>query len=346
MKIIILFNKKSSNEDLNSFLKKIYNDSFNDDLIEDFNKKIVKFLDKYNIIEYDDFIQYNYLHFLFLYRYQKKSVNCRTEKTLKEFLNTCLRILELYIFIVNKKLTHLKSQFFSINNYDRCIYTHFRNISKNISDNDICIQYLNHNKNPQVFLDDEYYKSSSMPIIYEKNFDNYTHFKQIFKLENHQIQAIFNATLSKGNKNVSESKGNLAIRENLNKHIFSNEDIFSNKVIEKNSSKEKIQDFHNTRLRRTSAVFKNYNITSKAIEKYSINSRYKQYLINKAISTQLTKNNMLLPSSYNFPHIEQLSFLVAQLDGNDIIRCLILCSIYTGISIKNLIYAFLNINSD
>ncbi|MAC84776.1 MAG: hypothetical protein CL624_11655 [Arcobacter sp.] len=347
MKIIKLFNKKSSNQSLNTFLNKMKSSTFDDDLLNDFNNKLDTFLSRYNITEYDDFIKYNYLHFLFLFQYQKDSPEGRSQKTLNEFLNVCLRILELYIFIVNKRLIPLKTIFFTINKYDDCIYSHFKNISADISNEDICVQYLKNNKNPQIFLDDDYYKSTSMPVIYEKGFNNNTHFNQIFKLENSQVQAIFMGNLSINNeKKNSRGKGNLAKRKDIEEHIFSHEDIYSNKSIEKNSSKERKIDFHNTNKQRISAVFKNFNLTSKPIHAYEIDSSYKKHLVNKAISTQLTKNSMNLASTYTFPHISQLKLLVEILQNNeDIIKCLILCSIFTALSIKNLIYSFLNIHN-
>lgn len=346
MKLINLFSKTSDNLNINLFVQKLKEDNYYYETIEQFNFRIEKFLDKYRIEKADDFITYSYLHFINLYLYQKKQTQGRNDKTLKEFFNVCTRIIELYIFVENKQLLDVKEKFFKIENYDDCLYKHFINISSKISNKDICIEFLEKNKNKRVFLNDSYFKMSSMPIIFINLNSSDSHFKQTFKLENYEMKAVFNAILAKNIEETQKQKGNLSKRKHLTTHIFSNEDEHSNKSIAKNSSHEDVLDFQNTNKQKKSAYFKNYNITSKDIKKYKTNSKYKQHLIDKAISLQLTKNSMFLKSSYLFPNIEQLKLFVKELKNIlSIERIMLLCSIITGIKIKDLIYAFLDIHS-
>lgn len=346
MKLVDLFSKANINMNINALHKKIEKDSYHDEILQRFNEKIEEFLKSYMIEEIDDFIQFSYLHFVNLYLYQKKEETGRNKKTLQEFLNVCRRIIELYIFIESKKLLHMKEKFFKIHNYDDCIYKHFINISSKITNEDICIEYLKKGKNKRIFLNDYYFKMSSMPIIFNLINKSNTHFKQIFKLENYEINAVFNATLAKNTELYSSKKGKLSKRSNLDIHIFTNESEYSNKSISKNSSNESVLDFQNNNKQKKSAYFKDYNITTKDIKKYKTNSKYKQHLMDKAISSQLTKNSMFLKSSYLFPHIEHLKLFVKEARSvlnNE--RIMILCSIFSGIKIKDLIYAFLDIHN-
>ncbi len=345
MKLVNLFAKRSQNVNINTFIQKLEDDNCCDENIEDFNYKIENFLDKYQVEKIDDFMKYSYLHFINLYLFQKKDIKGRNVKTLKEFFNVCLRIIELYIFIENKQLKAEKEKFFRIGKYDDCIYKHFINISSKISNKDICIEFLKKNRDKRIFLGDYNFKMSSMPIIFYTVDSANTHFKQIFKLENYEIDAVFKAILAKDVEQNNIQKGNLSKRKHLNTHVFSNEDEYSNKSIAKKSSNEDVLDFHNTKKQKNSAYFKDYNITSKDIKKYNTNSKYKQHLIDKAISIQLTKNSMFLKSSYQFLHIEHLKLFVKELNSAlNIERIMILCSLYSGIKIKDLIYAFLDIH--
>lgn len=345
MKLVDLFSKKSHIQNINIIIEKLKEDNYYHENIENFNNKIEEFLKEYKVEEVDDFIQYSYLHFINLCLYQKKDKKGRNDNTLNEFFNVCTRIIELYIFIENKKLYTLKEKFFKIENYADCLYKHFRNISSKISNKDICIEFLKKNKDKRVFLNDNYFRMSSMPIIFSNVDSADTHFKQIFKLKNSVIKAVFNATLAKNIEQHENKKGNLSKRSDISTHIFTNESEYSNKSIAKNSSIEDVLDFHNLNKQKKSAYFKNYNITSKDIKKYNTNSKYKQHLIEKAISTQLTKNSMFLKSSYQFPNIEHLKLFVNKLiQERTNHSILILSSLFSGIKIKDLIYIFLNIH--
>ena len=345
MKLVNLFTKTTGNENINIFIRKLEDENYYDEILEKFNEKIEEFLEKYRIDKVDDFMQHNYLHFINLYLYQKKDKNGRNKQTLTQFLNVCSRMIELYIFIENKKLFDMKQKFFKIKNYDDCLFKHFINISSKISNKDICIEFLEKDKNKSVFLNDNYFKMSSMPIIFDDIDSPDSHFKQIFKLKIYEINAIFNSNLARSTEKIENKKGNLSKRKHINTHIFSNEDEYTNKSIAKKSSYEDVLDFHNSKKQKKSAYFKNYNITSKDIKKYTTNSKYQQHLIDKAISTQLTRNSMLLKSSYQFLHIEHLKLFVKELiSDSNIQRIMILLSILLSIKIKDLIYVFLNIH--
>lgn len=345
MKLVNLFTKTTNNKNINIFIQKLEDENYDDKNIEDFNFKIKNFLVKYQVEKIDDIMKYSYLHFINLYLFQKKDTKGRNDKILKEFLNVCIRIIELYIFIESKQLYIFKEKFFEIENYDDCIYKHFKNISSKISNKDICVEFHNKNRDKRIFLHDNYFKMSSMPIIFANIDSADTHFKQIFKLENYEIDSIFKAILAKDIELNNIQKGNLSKRKHTNTHVFSNEDEYSNKSIAKNSSNEYILDFQNSNKQKKSAHFHNYYITSRNIKKYNTNVNYKQHLIDKAISTQLTKNSMFLRSSYLFLHIEHLKLFVKEFNSVlNIERIMILCSLYSGIKIIDLIYAFLDIH--
>lgn len=348
MNLVELFSKKTFNIELNAFLSKMQKLIFYDESIEEFNTKIESFLKKYKIDCCDDYIQYSYLHFIHLYRYQKCSEEGRSDYTLKEFLHVCLRIIELYIFIKHENLYEFQKIFFSIDKYDDCIYKHFKKISNKISNDQISVDFLGNNQNKQVFLHDSYYKSNSMTIIFAKKSMQDTHFKQMFKQENNQVEAVFNSELIENTKGSKNQPGNFGKREIISSHIFNNEDELSNKIIDKNASPEDILAFQNSRVQLVAeSLEKDNNFTSKRLEKYTINSSYKQRLINKAISTQLTKNSMYLKSTYNFPSINQLKLFVYKVKTNESVESsLILASLYTSFSIKELIYSFFGIHSN
>lgn len=322
---------------------KVINYKTEDTQLERYKLGIEIFLNKYPLTDIPKFLVYHYWNFQFLYVFQKKSDQSRSNHILKEFINVSIRIIELMIFLNSSKLDIFIKKYFSLDNFSKCIYLHFNDIRENINNKDICVAFLKENSNLNIFIDTNYYKSYSMPQNNTKNSQNEINwFIKVFKLENSEIKGIFEAESS--SKGKDKGGHGSSKKETYDIYYFNNVETFSNRKLSTNASIESKNEFKVKEKQMQSLVFltNKLHVTTKSIDKYIIDSSYKQMLINKAVSNELTKNSLRLESNYKFPHIIQLKDFVNIIkENNSPHNKLILVSILLGIPIKVLLSAIL-----
>ncbi|RLA76294.1 MAG: hypothetical protein DRG78_19300, partial [Epsilonproteobacteria bacterium] len=196
--------------DINNIRDKVSENIFEDDIIKKYVNGINKFLQLYPIAgDESDFFKsltYNFWNILYLYIHQKTLDNCRGKRALGEFINVGLRVVELSIFLKYNNLSFLIKKLFSTPIFNTCFYMHFKKIKKDVSNKDIKVDFISENKtNLRVLVADLNYHSSSMPQNQETDDKSEVWwFERIFKLENKDIFAIFNA---EGSKNENKSGG-------------------------------------------------------------------------------------------------------------------------------------------
>lgn len=332
------------------------------------------FDDKSNFLKQ---ITFNFWNIIDCYAFQKNNKNSKAEASLIDFLNASTRIMQFSIYIYNKNLEDIREIYFDVKSINVCFYKHFIDIENEIlTNNKNLMQILKDSKNKgklTVFIgdDDKYLPSSNSrnEIESEKNLEETFWFERYFRLSNKQILDIYEKISSHGGGGGSKGGGSSKYKDYdeydyIDQNIITDCDLsklnnIEDKLEAKNSSSE-IQSimFNNFQQKKENSDQNSNDIKDlnnkkqsydleknilgiKLTDKHS-NSSHKEHLINKAISYYYAKNGMYLYSKA--PNINILSDLVNKLlkNKNDYKYSLILFSLFSAISIKDVIRIFFN----
>ena len=378
------FNLFSELEEIKELRKKVI-EKETDNLSDLFINRILEFIEDCPL-EGDDLllekqIIYNFWNMLFLYFFQKTFSIERSESTLKDYINCCSRILEFSIFVNNNSIfifqnneeIKIKNIFFDDKLIDSCFFKRFKEIKNKIKSNyeDLIVVKKNQ-KVKRVFINNEYsYEPKSKPVEELKDNKNETFwFERHFRLNNDQIEKIFLEIGTKGSEGGDgASKGSSFDYKEFDVHEY---------IEEKKHSKAYFDEIHryedskedkdmSSQLPSIFLDKKMQGILGVKLKDDYVKDKYKQYLLNKAISNGIAKSEMFLQSKVvNFSIFKiliqiLLDEIVKKDSTNDIEKkeentadtkdtikdkdliTMILLSIFTGIRLKILILIFANV---
>lgn len=322
-------------------------------------------------------ITFNFWNIISCYMFQKNDKNPKSLETLIDYLNASIRIIEFAIFVHSKELQDIKKIYFDIKVINICFYKHFIQINNKILiNNKNLILVLKDTKNKgklTVFIADDNsckYLPSSIPkneIESEKKYEETFWFERYFRLNNKQILDVYEKISSHGggggNKGIRESSKH----KDFDEYNYIDENIFTDDDLSKLTKIEDKLEAFNSASKMQSIMFKepkqqkdrdqNYSdkkdfnkkkfydpvkniLGIRRFEDKHLNSKYKEYLVNKTISYYYAKNSMYLYSKA--PQLDTFKNLVNELliNKNDYRYSLILCSLFSGINIKEVIRIF------
>ena len=347
---------KKKIKEIKFFLEKHYLAKI-DLILEKFEVTKTKF-ENDKILIFQKQIVYNYFNMQRNYFLQKSREKPKCNQSIISYFNICLRILEFATYVNIKKIENVKKICFNKDSISLCFYLHFLKIKDDINslNKNIIIygkginSYLYNNKNI-LFID---YENNYIPIskpnaeIEDQINDERTFwFQRYFMLkDNKQIKDIFNGIGSIGSFPTKGAKGK-RLRKSHDVIDFLDENIYNhNSILENNQELE--NNLENTQSADTipsALLLDNKDVIGFNISNKHINSNYKNFLINKKISNNMAKNEMFLYSKA--PNINTLKELIMKILEEDAMdtkegyhRKLILVSLFTGISIDNLIDSF------
>lgn len=322
-------------------------------------------------------IIYNFWNMLYLYFFQKTFSIQRSDKTLKDYINCCSRILEFALFINNNSIEiirnneklDIKNVYFNSELIDLCFYMHFLEIQDEIRSHfEELIMIKKAPKVRCVIINGKYqYEPFSKPMADLRNKNKKTFwFERHFRLENDQIKKIFEEKGSSGsvggngsNKGYSGKFNDFEIHEIVENYKYSKDVLDETPGYEeKKERKNQLAYFkpivYDKDMQKALGIKINHN--------YKLD-KYKMHLIDKAISNTIAKNEMFLKSRIvNFSIFKKIINILLHIiekdedltDKNssenliknkDIIR-IILISVFTGIQVKILILIFANACND
>lgn len=329
----------------------------NEDIIDEFfkdffSKKFKKMLMKYPVNEdnttFLENIVFNISNSIVLYKKQKLQDYPKCNESIREYFNVVIRMIEFAIVIKYKNLNNFKDIFFNISSTKSCFFKHFREIESVIYQTNSTLLEIKKNLNQKnkitVFIGGYPYQPSSVPqiISVSEESDSIFWFERYFKLNNREIQHIFDGEGSKslGISNVRNGTRSKFIDynydENLDQLIFSDKDFQDLKEEDRKdaiaSSNHMVSTIFNEEIKN--------DLNIKVNKKSPIHSSYKQFMINKAISTSIAKNEMFLYSKA--PNIELFKRLVLIMieSKENYYSSLLIIALFTGISVKNLLLIF------
>lgn len=301
-------------------------------------------------------IVYNYFNMLKYYFIQKSKNSPKYGGTIKYYFNICLRILEFAIYVNIKKIENVKEIVFNKKEINICFYSHFVEIKNEILLNNRNIIFYGKNNNSLLTLDEkllfvnnkDWYNPISKPTNESEDDSNSEPtfwFERFFRVNDKQISDVFNGIGSAGSISTKGAKGK---RPRRSDDIL---DFLDENIYNKNSLQENNQDLENI-LESTqaadvisSAILLEKDIVGFKIRNKHVNSNYKNFLIDKKISNNMAKNEMFLYSKA--PNRKVLKELIKKILDDDredkeesYYRKLIMVSLFTGISIENLIDSF------
>lgn len=323
-------------------------------------------------------LTFNFWNIIDCYNFQKNDKNPKSNGTLIDCLNAATRIFEFAIFIEYKELEYIRKIYFDVKTINVCFYKHFIAIQNDIlSNNRDLLQILKDKTNKDkltVFVGDEYkYRPSSIPkneIESEQAFEKTFWFERYFRLNNVQILHVFEKIGSKGNIGGKRSSGDSSKHKDFDEYEHIDQNILTDDNL---SNLEKIEDklealnsaskipsimfpisedndereYSNSSDKKSSENKKksyhlDKNILGVKLLDQHLNSAYKEYLVNKKISYYYAQNSMYLYSKA--PNINIFRNLVHRLlkNKNKYEYSLILISVFSGISIKEVIKIFFN----
>ncbi len=319
-------------------------------------------------------ITFNFWNIISCYNFQKTDKNPKSNGTLIDYLNVSTRILEFAIYIEHKEIQDIKKIYFDIKAINVSFFKHFIAIQDEIlSNNRDLLEILKDKTNKYkltVFVIDEHkYMPSSIPkneIESGQAFEKTFWFERYFRLNNKQILDIFEKIGSKGNMGGKRSSRasskykyfdeykhidqNILTDDNLSDLIKIEDKLEAINIASKIPSimfpisKEDKEDknLNSSCKEKNKIYYLDKNILGiKLLDKH-LNSNYKEYLVNKKISYYYAQNNMYLYSKS--PNINTFRNLVAAIlkKKNDYKYSLILISLFTGISMKDVVRIFFN----
>jgi len=359
----------------------IYKLYMSDNILNRFLKSLSKFINNIDItqIEKQDLIKiiniflnmlltyYKFLHF------NQIAVKSSRHKSKREkFLISSVRILEFTLFLAIQKNKKVKKFFlddypvFSYNQYffylkdlNESIQINYFAIYKNktTNTNQIVVGFNKEDcekstKNEELKkkIIDNSYKSFIKTQSFEKDITNY--FKYYMHLEDQMVSDFYDykeikVLDSAGGKRRKIVKQEFTIIEEDKIEYISlgkDENIkkFSNEI------QKEIKMKNNILLsplvdKNTALLIKSNLLVNKPL-KVKIDSKFKRYMIGKAISNSITKRNLDI-SQYQIPEIEQLKSFIAFLYAKDKLKTdLILLQIIFNASLEKLITGFINKN--
>lgn len=326
-----------------------------DELTDLFFTRIEKTIKNYPLIEENTSlflkqITYNFWNMLYLYYVQKTFKIERSKKTLQDFFNSCSRILEFAIYIHSKNLSNFQKIYFNIEIIEVCFFKNFLEIKietilKNHKDLFVVKKDSLNNKKT-VFIENKFkYIPQSKPMqeINKNNLNDTFWFERHFRLDDNQVIKIFAGTGSQGGSNKNNYlKSNSINYKDFDVHEYIDELNYSNFDYEKLEVFEENIETRHRAYQIPSLLLdkKAQNILNIKIKESYTKNNYKQYLINRAISNNITKNNIFLSSKVlNFNLFKTLIETLLKHKENYHI-CIILLSIFTGIQVKLLILIF------
>lgn len=357
------FFKKNSDffEELKAFsLKNSYAKEFINNINKFINKNQILFI--YNSENKDILkrIQKEYWFVILnLYKYFENFTP--NSSHLEHYIICTTRVFELLVIIFHKNDKNLNNIYFNEETKNHNSYyfflkeiklndkiNHF-NIIKDKNSSKTVINLNNNNNDYIKTIDDTYVYFSSLKIQPFKDssislFDNY------FKLNKNYVENFFSASDSLGVSHKIRFRGRKKPFQIVDKIKLK----FVNKEENEKSDKKSFEsDLESkNRIKKLESPFfdkKNTNLInkdlSKLLVKNEISSKFKHYLISKAISNSITKRNLKLKSTYHYPEFETFKdFIFTTFNLKEAYTKILLLNFFTGFDINNLIYALLNLN--
>ena len=369
-------------EDLYKFLNdidifKIY---IKDKVLDRFLRKFSKFLNNIDFfsIEEKDLIKILKIAFNMILVYYKfiysNSISIYTFKNKKHretFFISSFRILEFALFVASKKikkdifldnfnLDDKKQYFFYLKNLDNLIKTNYFAIfkGKTTKQNKIVIGFNQEecekaenekNEVEKIKILENSFKSSIKTQSFGKevkkiDFDHYFHLNDDKVIKVYLYEKLKKIKKGKGGSKNIERREFVTITDDKIESIFyfKPSDIKNLADEVKKEIDTKINSIVSPILRKESTEF----IESKnlANNKIDIDSKFKRYLVSRAISNSIAKNNLNL-SKYNMPEIEHLRDFFAFLYKKDKLKTdLILLQIVFNSNLEKLVRGFINEN--
>jgi len=377
LKTIYFFCKKD--EYLSNFLndKDIFKFYLKDKVLDRFLRKFTKFLNNidFSFIEGKDLIKILKIAFdmmLVYYKFisfNKISIVTFEKKSHREaFFISSFRILEFALFVASKKikkdifldnfnLDDSKEYFFYLKDLDKSIKINYFTIFKGeqTKQNKIVIGFSKrecekskNNKEKKIKVIKNSFKSSIKTQSFEKidinDFDHYFHLQDEKIIKFYYYESIKDIQRNKGGTRKVERKEFIVIEDDKIESIsYSKHSDIENLADEvKKEVDTKINSVVSPVLNKKSAEFiESKNLANKKID---IDSKFKRYLVSRAISNSIAKNNLNL-SKYNIPEIAHLRDFFAFLYKKDKLKTdLILLQIVFNSNLEKLVKGFINEN--
>lgn len=282
---------------------------------------------------------------------------------LKHYIICTTRVFELLVIIYHKNNKNLNNIYFNeeTKNHNTFYFflkeiklndkmNHFNIIKdKNSSKSEI---YLYNDNNDYIkTINDEYSYFSSLKIQPFKDssislFDNY------FKLNKNYVENFFSANDSLGVSHKIRFTGRKKPFQIVDKIKLKSTNIEEDKKSDKKSFESDLESKNHIK-KLKSPIFdkKNTHLINKDLNKLlvknDISSKFKHYLISKAISNSITKRNLKLKSTYHYPEFETFKdFIFTTFNLKEAYTKILLLNFFTGFDINNLIYALISSNDD
>lgn len=296
-----------------------------------------------------------------LYKYFKNFTP--NSSHLEHYIITTTRVFELLVIIYHKNNKDLNNIYFNeeTKNYNSYYFflkeiklndkiNHF-NIIKDKKSSKTVINLNNLHKDSIKTIDDTYIYFSSLKIQPFKDssislFDNY------FKLNKNYVENFFSANDSLGVNHKIRFTGKKKPFQVVDRIKLKSTSMKDNEKSDKKSfeseleSKNRIKKLKSPIFDKKNTDFVNKDL-SKLLIKNDISSKFKHYLISKAISNSITKRNLKLKSTYHYPELETFKdFITETFDLKEIYTKILLLNFFTGFDINNLIYSLLYSNED
>ena len=360
----------------------IYKLYMRDDLLNRFLNNLAKFINNIDIkqIEKKDLIKilnisvnmlltyYKFLHF-------NKILTKAIYKSKREkFLLSSVRILEFAIFLAFKKDKKVKEIF--LDNYDvdssKQYFFYLKDLNETLKINYFAIYKSKQTKKNKIVVGfnkedckkankdeelkkkiiDNSFKSFIRTQSFEKidinDFDHYFHLQDdmVDDFYNYEKAKFVSGSSVKGRSREIDRKEFITIEKDKIEYVS----FINNKNIEdltdevKTEIKTKANSTVSPVLDKKAAILIESDILVNKPSKVEINSKFKRYMIAKAISNSIAKNNLNI-SKYQIPEIEHLKDFFAFLYERDKLKSdLILLQIIFNSNLEKLITGFINKN--
>ena len=350
----IFLNLFSATKEINDVRNEVMKQDI-DELSDLFIIRIEKFTKSYHPMEssssiFLEQITFNFWNMMYLYYIQKTFKIERSKKSLQDFFNASYRILEFAIFVNSKSLVDIEKIYFNIEKVEICFFKHFSKIKNDVilkKYKDLFFVKKDSTNKKIVLIDNKFTYvplSKPMPEINKNDLNDTFWFERHFRLDDTQIIKVFDGIGSKGGSGANNYlKANSFVYNDIDIHEYVEDQLYSKFDYEKlQNFEDNIENKHLSYQMPNLLLDKDsQNILNIKVKESYTNSTYKQYLINKAISNNIAKNQRFLSSKLlNFNLFKSLIKTLLN-SKEDYIVSLVLLSIFTGIQVKILILIFI-----